>query len=109
MANATATADPHRSSSSTSDEGSAGVANPSPPLDRGLTERRAVQGDPRCARVGRQAFLRTSLSKSQVTGALRFIDSFTMCATAAAWWPVRPSSMEGLRVRTESKKRPMWM
>ena len=56
-----------------------------------------------------QAFFRTSFSKSQVTGALRLTDSFTMWATAAAWWPRRPSSTEGLRVRTESKKRPMWM
>ncbi len=65
--------------------------------------------DPRFARVVHQAFFRTSFSKSQVTGPLRLIDSFTMCATAAAWWPFRPSSIEGLRVRTESKKRPTWM
>ena len=56
-----------------------------------------------------QAFFRTSFSKSQVTGALRLTDSFTMWATAAAWWPRRPSSTEGLRVRTESKKRATWM
>ena len=37
-----------------------------------------------------QAFFRTSFSKSQETGALRLIDSFTMWATAAAWWPAAP-------------------
>ena len=56
-----------------------------------------------------QAFFRTSFSKSQVTGALRLTDSFTMWATAAAWWPRRPSSTTGLRVRTDPKKRAMWM
>ena len=67
-----------------------------------------AQIDPRReARVVHQALFSTSFSKSQETGPLRLIDSFTMCATAAACWPVRPSSTEVLRVRTESKKRPM--
>ena len=54
------------------------------------------RGSPGRRGVACHAFWNTSRSKSQRPAPGARIDSFTMCATAAAWCPRRPSSHRGL-------------